>query len=237
MGAKKPLQRAIFLRRGKDTALALGNQPPPCRSGRPDRPLLRPPREVPRRRITQSAPGRIALLHAIAHIELNAVDLALDIASRFTKTQLPVDFYHDWLGVADDEARHFLMLSDRLADLDAAYGDLPAHDGLWQAADATKHDLLARLAIAPLVLEARGLDVTPTMINRLKSVGDEETAQALGIPSVPNRVGAVMLTVVLDGDLQIAPTHVEVGEGVSVVVEDGYLGFGSWKVGVDEHES
>jgi uncharacterized ferritin-like protein (DUF455 family) len=165
----------------KDATLALGNQPPPDRPGRPDRPLLRPPREVPRRRITQSASGRIALLHAIAHIELNAVDLALDMASRFTKTQLPVDFYHDWLGVADDEARHFLMLSDRLADLDAAYGDLPAHDGLWQAADATKHDLLARLTIAPLVLEARGLDVTPTMIDRLKSVGDDETANALGI--------------------------------------------------------
>ena len=103
------------------------------------------------------------------------------MASRVTKTQLPLDFYHDWLGVADDEARHFLMLSDRLADLGAAYGDLPAHDGLWQAADASKHDLLARLAIAPLVLEARGLDVTPTMIDRLKSVGDEKTANALGI--------------------------------------------------------
>ena len=122
----------------KDAALALGNQPPPDRPGRPERPLLRPPREVPRRRITQSAPGRIALLHAIAHIELNAVDLALDMACRFTKTHLPVDFYHDWLGVADDEARHFLMLSDRLTDLDAAYGDLPAHDGLWQAADAAQ---------------------------------------------------------------------------------------------------
>lgn len=95
------------------------------------------------------------------------------MASRFTKTQLPVDFYHDWFGVADDEARHFLMLSDRLADLNAAYGDLPAHDGLWQAADSTKHDLLAQLAIAPLMLEARGLDVTPTIIDRLKSVGDE----------------------------------------------------------------
>ena len=89
------------------------------------------PREVSRRRITQSAPGRIALLHAIAHIKLNAVDPALDMASRLTKTQLPVAFYHDWLGVADDVARHFLMLSDRLADLNAAYGDLPAHDGLW----------------------------------------------------------------------------------------------------------
>ena len=92
-----------------------------------------------------------------------------------------MNFYHDRLGVADDEARHFLMLSDRLANLGAAYGDLPAHDGLWQAADAIKHDLLARLAIAPLLLEARWLDVTPTMIDQLKSVGDEETANALGI--------------------------------------------------------
>jgi uncharacterized ferritin-like protein (DUF455 family) len=142
---------------------------------------LRPSREVPWRRGTQSARGRIALLHAIAHIELNTGDLALDMASHFTKTQLPVDFYHDWLGVADDEARHFLTLRDRLADLGAAYGDLPAHDGLWHAAGATKHDLLARLAIAPLLLEARGLDVTPTMIDRLKSVSDEESANALGI--------------------------------------------------------
>ena len=90
----------------KDITPALGNQPPPDRPGRPDRPLLRPPREVPRQRITQSAPGRIALLHAIAHIELNAVDLALHMARRFTKTQIPVDFYHHWLGVANDEARH-----------------------------------------------------------------------------------------------------------------------------------
>ena len=119
MRGKKPLQRAIFSPCGKDATLALGNQPPPDRPGRPDRPFLRPPREVPRRRITQSALGRIALLDAIAHIELNAVDLALDMASRFTKTQLLVDFYHDWLGVTDDEARHFLMLSDRLADLGA----------------------------------------------------------------------------------------------------------------------
>ena len=85
---------------------------------------------MPRRRITQFAPGQIALLHAIAHIELNGVDLALDMISGFTKTQLPVDLYHDWLGVADDEARRFLMLSDRISDLDAAYGNFPAHDGL-----------------------------------------------------------------------------------------------------------
>ena len=90
----------------------------PERLGRPDRPLLRPPRGVPQRRITQPAPGQIALLHAIAHVELNAIDLKLDIASCFTKTQLPVDFYHDWLSGADDEAQHFLMLSDRLATRD-----------------------------------------------------------------------------------------------------------------------
>ncbi len=136
---------------------------------------------MPRRRSAQSAPGRITLLHAIAHIELNAVDLALDVASRLPKTQLPVDFYHDWLGFADDEARHFLMLRDRIADLGAAYDDLLTHDGLWHAADATKHDLLARLAIAPLLLEARRIGVTLTVIDRLKSVGDEESTNALGI--------------------------------------------------------
>ena len=89
--------------RGKTTHLRLATKPPP---GSPEHPLLPPPCEVPRRQITQSAPGQIALLHAIAHIELNAVDLALHMARRFTKTQIPVDFYHDWLGVADDEARH-----------------------------------------------------------------------------------------------------------------------------------
>lgn len=159
----------------------LGTAIPPDRPGRPDHPLLRPPREVPRRRITQSAPGRIALIHAIAHIELNAIDLALDMACRFIAQRLPRDFYVDWLSVADDEARHFLMLTDRLAGLEAAYGDLPAHDGLWQAAHETADDFLARLAIAPLVLEARGLDVTPMMIEKLRGVGDDATADALAI--------------------------------------------------------
>ena len=101
------------------------------------------------------------------------------MASRYTKTQLPVDFYHDWIGVADDEARYFLILSDRPAKLGASYGDLPAHDDPWQSAYPIKHDLLARLAIAPLVLEARGPDVTPIMIERLKLVGDEKTANSL----------------------------------------------------------
>ena len=100
-------------------------------------------------------------------MQLNAIDLAIDMACQFVGQNLPKDFYIDWLGVADDESRHFLILRDRLTQLGANYGDLPAHDRLWQAADATKHDLLARLAIAPLVLAARGLDVTPAMIEKM----------------------------------------------------------------------
>ena len=159
----------------------IGETAPPDRPGRPLLPELLPPRDVPKRRITGGVAGRVALIHAIAHIELNAIDLALDMSCRYTDQSLPRDFYHDWLSVADDEARHFMMLNDRLALLDAQYGDLPAHDGLWQAAQETAHDLLGRLAIAPLVLEARGLDVTPTMINKLNDISDHESATALGI--------------------------------------------------------
>lgn len=170
----------------------IGESAPPDRPGRPLLPELRPPRDVPKRRITGGVAGRVALIHAIAHIELNAIDLALDMACRYTDQSLPRDFYHDWLSVADDEARHFLMLNDRLALLDAQYGDLPAHDGLWQAAQETAHDLLGRLAIAPLVLEARGLDVTPTMINKLNDIGDYESATALGI-IMHDEVGHVLI--------------------------------------------
>ena len=173
--------RALVAQWNNGDHAEMGNTTPPDRPGRPAVPELRPPRDVPRRRITQSAPGRIALIHAIAHIELNAIDLALDMASRFVTHRLPRDFYVDWLSVADDESRHFLMLADRLAELGGDYGDLPAHDGLWQAAQETAHDLLGRLAIAPLVLEARGLDVTPMMIEKLESVGDDATAAALHI--------------------------------------------------------
>lgn len=170
----------------------IGDCPPPDRPGRPPFPELRPPRDVPKRRITGGIAGRVALIHAIAHIELNAIDLALDMACRFVDQRLPLDFYRDWLSVADDESRHFLMLNDRLALLDAHYGDLPAHDGLWQAAKETAHDLLGRLAIAPLVLEARGLDVTPTMITKLNAVGDNESADALGI-IMHDEVGHVLI--------------------------------------------
>ena len=130
--------------------------------------------------------GRIALLHALAHIELNAIDLSWDIVARFAGwseagRRLPKAFFDDWVGVADDEARHHAMLEARLNRLGASYGDLPAHDGLWQASMATAHDLAARLALVPLVLEARGLDVTPAMIESLRRHGDDDSADALQI--------------------------------------------------------
>lgn len=157
----------------------LGTATAPDRPGRHDRPILGPPREVPRRRIGAAIQGRVALLHALAHIELNAIDLAFDISVRFADEAMPRQFHDDWVSVGDDEARHYLMLADRLAELGASYGDLIAHDGLWQAAEETADDLLARLAIVPMVLEARGLDVTPAMIGRLRHVGDDRSARIL----------------------------------------------------------
>ncbi len=159
--------------------LTLGDPlPVPRRPARPERPVLRRPGDMPKRRAAGGA-GRIALLHALAHIELNAVDLAWDLIARFVADRMPRDFADDWVRVADEEALHFSLLSRRLADLGAAYGDLPAHDGLWQAAEDTSHDLLARLAVVPLVLEARGLDVTPAMIAKLRKAGDRESAETL----------------------------------------------------------
>lgn len=150
----------------------------PTRPNRPERPELRLPRDMPRRSF-KGERGRIALLHSLAHIELNAIDLAFDIAGRFQAEELPRVFFDDWIGVGDDEARHFTMLEERLGSFGARYGDLPAHDGLWQAAEETQHDLLARLAVVPMVLEARGLDVTPAMIERLTGAGDLASAAVL----------------------------------------------------------
>jgi uncharacterized ferritin-like protein (DUF455 family) len=141
--------------------------------------VLRPPRDMPRRRNFGAPSGRIALLHALAHIEFNAIDLAWDLVARFAGPGLPRAFFDDWVGVAAEEADHFALLSARLDALGAAYGALPAHDGLWEAAAATAHDLLARLAVVPLVLEARGLDVTPEMIVRLERAGDPDSAAIL----------------------------------------------------------
>lgn len=134
---------------------------------------------MPRRGKAHTESGRVALLHALAHIELNAIDLACDIITRFAGEDLPRAYFDDWVRVADEEALHFTLLCQRLTDFGAAYGDLPAHDGLWEAAESTSHDLLARLAVVPLVLEARGLDVTPSMIENLKRAGDRQSVSVL----------------------------------------------------------
>jgi uncharacterized ferritin-like protein (DUF455 family) len=156
----------------------VGALTPPARPARPPRPDLRRPADMPKRRAGGEA-GRVALLHALAHIELNAIDLAWDLIARFPAEDLPRTFYDDWVTVAAEEAEHFALLSERLAALGASYGDLPAHDGLWQAATETAGDALARLAVVPLVLEARGLDVTPAIIERLHAAGDAESAAVL----------------------------------------------------------
>jgi uncharacterized ferritin-like protein (DUF455 family) len=146
--------------------------------GRPRRPLLVDASRVPRRRLG-SAQGRAALVHAVAHIEFNAINLALDAVYRFR--DMPAEYYSDWISVALDESRHFRLLQDRLKALGLTYGDLPAHNGLWEMAEKTADSCLVRMALVPRVLEARGLDVTPGMIRRLESVGDAETAAALEV--------------------------------------------------------
>ncbi|MEP3892281.1 MAG: ferritin-like domain-containing protein [Hellea sp.] len=152
---------------------------------RPDNPRLVPPSDVKRRRLGTPA-GRGALLHAVAHIEFNAIDLAADMIARFGHhPDIPQAdrgaFIGDWISVCHDESRHFGLLQKRLRELDMNYGDLPAHNGLWEAAIKTKDNFAARLAIAPMVLEARGLDVTPGMIKKLTSVGDIDSANILKI--------------------------------------------------------
>jgi uncharacterized ferritin-like protein (DUF455 family) len=146
--------------------------------GRPQRPVLVAPRDLAQRGLG-TPEGRVALLHAVAHIEFNAINLAWDAVYRFRG--LPRAYYDDWVSVADDEARHFGLLAARLADHGAAYGDLPAHNGLWEMAVKTAADPLARMALVPRVLEARGLDVTPGMIARLRAAGDGASADVLEV--------------------------------------------------------
>jgi uncharacterized ferritin-like protein (DUF455 family) len=146
--------------------------------GRPARPELVDPVLVPRRRLG-SAAGRAALIHAIAHIEFNAINLALDAAYRFRN--MPPDYYLDWISVAIDEARHFALLQARLREMGHEYGDFTAHNGLWEMAVKTADSCLVRMALVPRVLEARGLDVTPGMMEKLKAVGDQDTVTILEV--------------------------------------------------------
>jgi uncharacterized ferritin-like protein (DUF455 family) len=171
--ARRWNERTLSLRSPLDMAV-------PERPGRPQKPDLIPPRQMPKRALTTDK-GRIALLHAIAHIELNAVDLALDIVARFATEPVPNSFFNGWMKVAFEEAKHFRMVRDRLRELGADYGDLPAHDGLWQAAHDTRNDLTARLAVVPLILEARGLDVTPALQAKMREAGDLESAAVLDV--------------------------------------------------------
>jgi uncharacterized ferritin-like protein (DUF455 family) len=150
----------------------------PDTPARPDAPELLAPNRMPRRGKGGSERGRIALLHALAHIEFVAIDLAFDMAGRFGG-QFPREFVDDWLSVGADEAMHFALLDRRLRALGSHYGAMPAHDGLWEAASDTAYDPLARLAIVPMVLEARGLDVTPATIDRFLAAGDEPSARIL----------------------------------------------------------
>jgi len=146
--------------------------------GRPARPALVPLRQVPQRGLG-TPEGRVALVHAVAHIEFNAINLAWDAVYRYRG--MPADFYRDWASCAHDEARHFTLLSARLAELGCTYGDFDAHNGLWEMAEKTADHDTARMALVPRVLEARGLDVTPGMIERLRHVGDTRTIAILEV--------------------------------------------------------
>lgn len=136
------------------------------------------PKDVPRRRL-HSLDGRAAMLHAVLHIEFNAINLALDAIYRFR--EMPVAYYLDWCRVACEEAYHYSLLAQHLASLGYQYGDFPAHLGLWEMAQKTSDTVLARMALVPRLLEARGLDVAPDMARRLKKAGDETAYQIIGI--------------------------------------------------------
>jgi uncharacterized ferritin-like protein (DUF455 family) len=153
----------------------IGTAAPPLQPARPAEPALLDPRDVPRRR-PGTPEGRIAILHAVAHIELNAVDLHWDIIARFTDVPMPPGFYDDWVRAADEESKHFNLIADCLEAMGSRYGALAAHAGMWRAAEDTAEDLIGRLAVVPMVLEARGLDVTPGMIDIFRRAKDDPAA-------------------------------------------------------------
>ena len=165
-------------RAGRIDLAAEASRIPIDQPGQPEKPELIPPQQVPRRR-TDTLAGRAALVHALAHIEFNAINLALDAAHRFAG--MPPAYYADWLLVADEEAQHFELLKTHLATLGYAYGDFPAHNGLWDMALKTAHDPLVRMALVPRVLEARGLDATPLIVDKLKAVKDTRMVEILAV--------------------------------------------------------
>ncbi|GAB7523701.1 ferritin-like domain-containing protein [Paraburkholderia sp. 2C] len=162
---------------------------PPGLPGRPARPELVEPRKLGRRSM-QSEAGRAVLLHALAHIEFNAINLALDAVWRFAG--MPAAFYADWLRVASEEAHHFSLLNARLREFGHAYGDFSAHDGLWEMCDRTRGDVLARMALVPRTLEARGLDASPPIRARLQQAGDRASAAILDV-ILRDEIGHVLI--------------------------------------------
>jgi uncharacterized ferritin-like protein (DUF455 family) len=187
------IRSALLTGEARDKVMAARNLARDWRRGRlvfafdaemPERPAwpaglrLLPPAGMPKRGRGGSQRNRIALWHSLAHIEFVAIDLALDMAGRFG-LEMGREFVSDFLSVAADEAMHFALIDRKLRSLGSRYGALPAHDGLWQSAHETRHDAAARLAIVPLVLEARGLDVTPTTLERVRAAGDESGARIL----------------------------------------------------------
>ena len=174
----KACAQAWFARREAGDPMPIGQATPPANPARPARPELLNPRDMPRRR-PGSAAGRIALLHAVAHIELNAVDLHWDIIARFTDVTMPMGFYDDWVKAAAEESKHFNLVCDVLEAMGSHYGALPAHASMWRAASDTAGDFLGRLAVVPMVLEARGLDVTPGMIEIFQKAGETGAIAAL----------------------------------------------------------
>ena len=182
--AKAALSRkyasAYFEARAAGEPIPIGRADPPLRPSRPPKPELLDPRDVPKRK-PGSPQGRIALLHAVAHIELNAVDLHWDIIARFAHISMPQGFYDDWVKSADEESKHFNLICDCLEEVESHYGALPAHAGMWRAAEDTVDDLMGRLAVVPMVLEARGLDVTPGMIDIFRKAGATSAVKALEV--------------------------------------------------------
>lgn len=162
-----------------DAALETADRPTPLDvPGRPEKPNLVSPLKVERRSM-HTPIGRAALIHALAHIEFNAINLALDAICRFA--HLPADYYRDWLRVAREEAAHFQLLETHLASLGFRYGDFDAHDGLWEMAQKTAHDVLTRMALVPRVLEARGIDAAPAIVAKLTAAGDTRAVAILTI--------------------------------------------------------
>ena len=183
LGLSDPATKAAATRALQADALAVANPDVVLHTttvlpGRPPRPLLVAPAALARRS-PFTLEGRAALLHAVAHIEFNAINLALDAIWRFA--YLPPDYYRDWLRVASEEALHFTLLSEHLATLGHAYGDFDAHDGLWAMTEKTAGDATARMALVPRTLEARGLDATPPMQARLRKAGDLRAVEILDV--------------------------------------------------------